>query len=146
MAIHLLDVNVLVALAWREHILHEPAQRWFGERADGWATAAVTEAGFLRVSINARVTDRAVPFSVALDLLVELREVAGHERWADDVDMATSGVARRAPVMGSQQVTDVHLAALAAGRGGRLATLDRGVAEALHPDDRGLVSLIPVER
>lgn len=145
MSVSLLDVNLLVALAWQDHVLHGPAQRWFADRSDGWATAPVTEAGFLRVSLNPRVTDRAVSFPVAIELLAELRGVPGHELWADDVDLPSSPVVRRAPVSGSQQVTDVHLAALAGHHGGRLATLDRGVAEALHPDDRAVVLLAPVD-
>lgn len=145
MALSLLDVNLLVALAWRDHVLHGPAQRWFAARSDGWATAPLTEAGFVRVSMNPRVTDRAVPFTAALDLLEALRSVPGHQRWADDVDLPASALVRRAPVTGSQQVTDVHLAALADQHGGHLATLDRGVAEALHPDDHSVVVLVPAD-
>lgn len=57
---------------------------------------------------------------------------------------AGTALRTNALVVGHRQVTDVHLAAIAARHGGRLATLDRGVAEALHPDDRALVTLVPV--
>jgi predicted nucleic acid-binding protein len=40
-------------------------------------------------------------------------------------------------------LADVLLAAVAARHGGRLATVDGAVAEALHPDDRHLVETIP---
>lgn len=49
----------------------------------------------------------------------------------------------RARVVGHRQVPDVLLAAVAARNGGRLATVDRAVVEALHPDDRHLVETIP---
>jgi predicted nucleic acid-binding protein len=45
-------------------------------------------------------------------------------------------------VAGQRQVSDVHLTALAAHHGGHLATLDHGVAEALHPDDPDLITLV----
>ncbi|MBW3606419.1 MAG: hypothetical protein KY460_16235 [Actinobacteria bacterium] len=42
-------------------------------------------------------------------------------------------------------MTDVLLAAVAARHDGRLATVDGGVAEALHPDDRHLVEVVPAQ-
>lgn len=49
----LLDVNVLVALAWTNHVHHEAATSWFRTHgARGWATSPFTEAGFVRVSSN----------------------------------------------------------------------------------------------
>jgi predicted nucleic acid-binding protein len=52
----LLDVNVLVALAWSTHVHHYRAVDWFSHRAPAaWATAPVTQAGFIRVSSNRKV-------------------------------------------------------------------------------------------
>ena len=35
----LLDVNVLIALVWPNHVHHEAARAWFTRRRkDGWAT------------------------------------------------------------------------------------------------------------
>ena len=46
------DVNVLIALAWPNHVHHDAARSWFAEsRATGWATCPVTEAGFVRVGL-----------------------------------------------------------------------------------------------
>lgn len=141
---HLLDVNLLIALAWRDHVLHDAAQRWFAAvGALGWATATVTETGFVRVSMNPRVTAHAVSWRAALDMLVAMRGTRGHRRLEADVDLLAAPLVRRAAVAGHRQVTDVHLAALAAHHGARLATLDGGVAEALHPDDRGVVAIVP---
>lgn len=143
-AVHLLDVNVLVALAWPNHVLHGVAQRWFA-RLDGkpWATTTGTESSFVRVSLNPQVAaDQAVSWSSALDMLASMRSTAGHQWWPDDVDLLASTLARRAPVVGHRQVPDVHLAALAASRGGRLATLDEAITHALHPEDRSVVVVI----
>ncbi len=142
---HLLDVNMLVALAWKEHVFHESAQRWFaGLEDDAWATTTVTESGFIRVSVNPAVSQNAVSWHAALTMLGTIRATPGHQRWSDDVELATSPLAQRAPVVSHRQVTDVHLAALAALHNGRLATLDRGIAQALHPQDRTIVTIVAV--
>lgn len=138
----LLDVNLLVALSWREHVLHQASQEWFSGLEDGWATSTTTESGFMRISMNPHVTSSPVSWRVALDMLAAIRAMPGHQWWAEEVDLPASPLVRRAPVVGHRQVSDVHLAALAAHHRGRLATLDHGVAEALHPDDRDLVALV----
>lgn len=44
----LLDVNVLLALAWPNHLHHGLAQSWFRKSlTDGWATCSLTELGFI---------------------------------------------------------------------------------------------------
>ena len=41
---NLLDVNVLIALAWPNHLHHAVALSWFEANVEsGWATCAVTE-------------------------------------------------------------------------------------------------------
>jgi predicted nucleic acid-binding protein len=54
---HLLDVNVLLALGNCAHPDHEKARQWFASlpATDGLASCSITEIGFLRVSINARL-------------------------------------------------------------------------------------------
>ncbi|MGH9896422.1 MAG: type II toxin-antitoxin system VapC family toxin, partial [bacterium] len=52
--IGLLDFNVLVALAWPNHVHHQAAVKWFlTNQSGGWATSPLTESGFVRVSSNA---------------------------------------------------------------------------------------------
>jgi predicted nucleic acid-binding protein len=58
--ISLLDVNVLIALAWPNHIHHRLASRWFDRnRKSGWATCPLTQSGFVRVSSNAHILSDA---------------------------------------------------------------------------------------
>jgi hypothetical protein len=45
----LLDINTLVALGWQPHEHHARAWRWF-QRQEHFATCALTQLGFLRVS------------------------------------------------------------------------------------------------
>jgi toxin-antitoxin system PIN domain toxin len=140
----LLDVNLLVALTRPDHVLHPRAQKWFARLDSRWATTTVTEMGFARVSMNANVATHPVAWHAALDMLATIRATNGHIWWEDDLDLLASTIVRQAPVVGHRQITDVHLAALAARHAGRLATLDEGIRDALHPKDRELVSLVPV--
>jgi predicted nucleic acid-binding protein len=51
------DVNLLLALAWPNHQFHRRARVWFAEHAGaGWATCAVTQLGFVRLSSNPAYT------------------------------------------------------------------------------------------
>jgi uncharacterized protein len=66
----LLDVNVLIALAWPNHVHHNPARSWFeASSSDGWATTPVTELGFVRISSNKRLIPDASSPGTALDVL-----------------------------------------------------------------------------
>jgi toxin-antitoxin system PIN domain toxin len=139
----LLDVNVLVALAWPNHVHHGRAQGWFrAVREQGWATCPVTEVGFVRVSSNARAIPEARSPAQAIALLVRIRALGGHEFWSDDVSPAESDARAFERLVGHRQLTDAHLLTLARKRGGRLATLDRGLLE-LAFDDPSSVDLIP---
>lgn len=126
--IALLDVNLLVALAWPNHVHHAQAHRWFGARRPlGWATCSIVELGFIRVSSNVRAVPAAVSPQEAASLLQRITALPGHRFWADDVQFAVSPQVARSRIVGHQQVTDAHLVGLALRHAGRLATFDRGV-------------------
>jgi len=140
----LLDVSLLVALAWPQHVLSGEAHRWFrGASRREWATTAVTEAGLARLSMNPSLVGQVPGWPAVVALVARLRQVRGHRRWGSDVDLVADPVVARARIVGHRQVSDVLLVAAAARHGGRLATLDQGLASALHPDDRHLVELVP---
>jgi uncharacterized protein len=132
--VSLLDVNVLVALAWPNHVHHRAAHRWFerGSRA-GWATSSIVELGFVRVSSNARVIASAVSPQEAAAVLRRMTALPHHHFWADDVRFAESPEVALARVAGHQQVTDAHLVGLAVRHKGRLVTFDRGVRALVPP-------------
>ncbi|MXW18982.1 MAG: PIN domain-containing protein [Gemmatimonadetes bacterium] len=139
----LLDVNVLVALAWPNHVHHGLAHGWFrAHRQDGWATCPLTESGFVRVSSNRRAIPGAATPAEAIALLRRLRRLDGHVFWADDVSPADPAATPFARVVGYRQITDAHLLALALRRGGVLATLDRGLAELAGPDERAALEVV----
>lgn len=135
--IHLLDVNVLVALVWPNHVHHDPAHRWFSRiRSSGWATCSLTESAFIRVSSNKGVIAGAGTPGEAADLMRRFREATGHVFWEDDVSPATSSFVRWEAIGGSRQVTDAHLLALAIRRQGRLASFDPGFTALLPEGSR----------
>lgn len=122
----LLDVNVLVALAWDSHIHHAAAVEWFtAEGADGWATCPVSESGFVRVSSNPKVLPSPIGVEDAREVLRGLCSVAGHRFLADDVSMTDDDVPRLA---GHRQVTDAHLLTLARRHEMPLVTFDTRLA------------------
>lgn len=126
----LLDVNLLVALAWPNHVHHDRALAWFREnRGVGWATCPTTQSGFVRVSSNRKVIPEARTPHEAILQLRRIVEVPGHRFWSDDISIAEAPEVDPERLLGYRQVTDAHLLALAIRRGGRFATLDRGVEQ-----------------
>jgi hypothetical protein len=131
----LLDVNILVALAWPNHVHHSAAHAWFDEVGrSGFATCPVTQSGFVRVSSNSRAIPDARSPREAREILRRITALPGHTFWTDDVVIASSEHIAWERLGSHAQVTDAHLLALALQRGGRLATFDRALAD-LAPED-----------
>jgi toxin-antitoxin system PIN domain toxin len=135
----LLDVNVLVALAWRNHIHHAETREWFDQNApSGWATTPTTEVGFVRVSSNrAAMRTRTTP-ATAITMLTRLTALADHVFWPDSVRHVTADWLDRERVVGYHQVSDAHLLAVAAANHGRLVTLDGRIAQLVEPESSTL--------
>jgi len=139
----LLDINVLIAMSWPRHIHHDRAHRWFGGRGGApWATTPLTEAGYLRLSVNPAVVHRSLPMAAAVSGLRAMRGVPGHQ-FVPDTSSLTEPVIEVTRLVTGRQVTDVHLVNLAAAAGGVLATLDKAIPTYLEPDDRQYVRLVP---
>jgi toxin-antitoxin system PIN domain toxin len=122
----LLDVNVLLALAWPNHQHHGAAQAWFerdGRR--GWATCALTQLAFVRLSSNPSYTSAAASPSAAAELLSRLTRVGRHRYWETLPAPAPEIFAK---ALGHPQVIDAYLVGEAEVHNGRLATFDRRVA------------------
>lgn len=128
--ISLLDVNLLVALAWPSHVQHRTAAEWFREhRSSGWATCPLTQSSFVRVSSNRTVIPEAKSPREAIHLLRRIVARQDHRFWNDDIALSGAEEIDSARLLGHRQVTDAHLLALAIRRGGRLATFDGGIRE-----------------
>jgi toxin-antitoxin system PIN domain toxin len=136
----LLDLNVLIALAWPNHVHHGRTASWFrAHHAGGWATCPTTQSGFVRVSSNRRVIAEAKTPQEAALYLRELVALPGHAFLADDLDWTRSTWIAPARIHGYRQVSDAHLLGLALRHGARLVTLDhalRGLLPPGHGPDR----------
>jgi uncharacterized protein len=129
MKAYLLDVNVLIALAWPSHLLHDRVIRWFDKHAArGWATCPLTEAGFVRVLSNPAFSPRSIAPEHALELLKMNAAHETHQFWTADISLGEALRLSHVRIMGHQQISDAYLLGLAAHKGGILATCD----EAIH--------------
>lgn len=83
--------------------------------------------------------------AVALELLKRISDVRGHELWTEglDQDSERAGLSTLL-IMGHRQLTDAYLLALAASRGGILATLDGRIASLIRKGSPLASSLIVV--
>jgi uncharacterized protein len=129
-AVYLLDVNVLVALTWPLHSAHDVAGRWFnGHGKRGWATCPLSQAGLVRILSNRVFSPDALRPTQALQVLRRSVALPGHQFWADSIDLLNAFKLTHASLAGHQQVTDAYLVGLAVHNGGKLATLDRKIAQ-----------------
>jgi uncharacterized protein len=123
----LLDVNVLVALLDGGHLHHRAATAWLAshERA-GWASCPLTQSGCIRILSLTSYPNPQPPAAVARRLAQAL-DGAQHEFWPDSLSLLEPQRLVWEHVLGSRQVTDAYLLALAVKCGGRLVTFDRGI-------------------
>ncbi|MEO6785304.1 MAG: PIN domain-containing protein [Chthoniobacteraceae bacterium] len=112
---HLLDVNLLLACARSGHADHARANRWLNSAAK-FATAPITQMGFLRVSMSAAY---GASFADAQNALRAILRLKSHRLVSDSVSASSL------PALSSNKdVTDAHFVRLAASHGLKLATLD----------------------
>ena len=141
----LLDVNVLIALAWPNHVHHAAARAWFEDRREeGWATCPLTEAGFVRVSCNPSVVRHTVTPLDAIAVLEKLTRLGTHVFWPLDRSIVQLPEAIGARIQGYRQITDAVLLAAAVQRDGQLATLDGGLEGLVAERERPFLCVIPV--
>lgn len=121
----LLDVNVMLALAWPNHQFHRAAVGALSSRKR-WATCALTQLGFIRLSSNPAAVIAAKNPNEASALLARLVADPLHvylEQMPPPVSAAWGGAF--ALLVGHRQVTDAYLLKLAAANDAVLLTFDR---------------------
>lgn len=126
---YLLDVNVLIALAHTGHALHAEAIHWYISvlsSARGFHTCAITELGFVRVSVVTGLQTDIKGARQALDALKSSSKIR-FELIPDDLGAAQLPLFVKKP----QSITDGHLLELARKNSMTLVTLDRGIPGAL---------------
>lgn len=119
---HLLDVNVVVALAHVSHPGHARAEQWLVSlsAAARIATCSITELGFVRVSVNAMLCGSVAE---AKALLAAMITAGRFTRLVDDLGADSLP----AFVIKAKDTTDGHLLVLAKRHGAKLATFDAGI-------------------
>ncbi|MEO6080885.1 MAG: TA system VapC family ribonuclease toxin [Steroidobacteraceae bacterium] len=130
----LLDVNMLIALLDAGHVHHEAANTWFGANIEqGWASCPLTQNGCLRI-MSADVYPRHQPLAAVAQRLREATNMHHHTFWPDEISVLDESRFDQDRWLGSRQITDAYLLALAVNRGGVFVTLDRGVDRTLVKD------------
>jgi len=124
----LLDVNVLLAMAWPNHQFHWAAVRRL-DRGVRWATCALTQLGFVRLSSNPAVVGLHKTPGEAVALLAVLIQDPRHV-YLDSLPSPASEPFLRAfdRILGFNQVMDAYLLALAERRHATLVTFDTRLA------------------
>ncbi len=145
MKVCLLDVNVLLALAWPVHPHYNSAHQWLSQnQTRGWATCTITQIGFIRISSNPSFSSAPQSPQVARALLKQIIERPFHQFWTDSplgvFDSHCDSVFDKAII--SNLVTDAFFLSLAIRYDGVLATFDRALAQ--HYGDR--VELLSVSK
>jgi hypothetical protein len=121
------DMNVLSALLDAAHVGGLRGRACLESNiGQGWASCPLTQNGCIRI-----LSQPAYPGSQQLFLIAaRLAEAVGtpwHAFWPDDLSLLDPGCVDWRQVLGSRQLTDVYLLALAVRWGGRLVTFDRAV-------------------
>jgi len=144
----LLDVNVLLALAWPNHVHHEWAHQWFASRRGSqWATCPLTQLAFVRLSAQPVVVKTAITVADALRALVLNTSVPEHVFWPLEFGIADVSEEIRERLIGHHRLADAILLELAIRNKGRLATFDRRLESLLSPDSehRAALEILSVE-
>jgi uncharacterized protein len=141
--IHLLDINVLIALCDPAHPHATAALGFFDEALfhNGWATCPLVENGFLRIFGASKYPGGPGSPEEARPFLLRLLASAGHQFWLDDLTLTDAQTFPGLPA--SNDLTDLYLLGLAVKHGGRFATFDHGLDASLIPGGPAAYYRIP---
>jgi uncharacterized protein len=127
-SVWLLDANLLIALTHAAHIHHAEAHAWFSAHPKRrWATCALTQLAFVRLTSNPKVVGSEITPAQAVQALNTMVAQPQHEYWADGQEPLQMATLQSPALVGHRQVTDAYLLGLAAHQRQSLATLDRGL-------------------
>ena len=126
---YLLDINALIALGHNRHVHHSRANAWFAsvkDRAAAMHTCALTEIGFVRVSVQAGLQPNVAAARTAL------AKLKGSSPVAFSLLNDALGMDRLpAYVQKPAELADGHLLELAREHGAKLVTMDVAIPGAL---------------
>jgi toxin-antitoxin system PIN domain toxin len=123
----LLDVNALMALAWPNHQFHTAVLKRLEQRpAPSWATCALTQLGFVRLSSNPVIVEVRKRPAEAIALLADLIRHPRH-LYLEALPELPHAASFFHHLLGHQQVTDAYLLAVATANGATLLTIDHRI-------------------
>ncbi len=123
----LLDINVLIALLDAQHIHHRLAHAWLEAHIDhGWASCPLTQNGVIRIMSQPSYPNPLTP-ALLSERLAEATATAWHQFWPDDISLLDEKILSWDAVLGSRQITDCYLLALAVHHQGRSVSFDKRV-------------------
>jgi toxin-antitoxin system PIN domain toxin len=105
----------VVARDWLEHNI-----------AGGWASCPITQNGCIRILSQPAYPGAESPAAVA-SRLAEAAATPWHDFWPDDLSLLDQENLDWRSVLGSRQLTDAYLLALAVRRDGRFVTFDQSI-------------------
>jgi toxin-antitoxin system PIN domain toxin len=126
---YLLDINVLIAAGHTGHVHHHRAIAWIHavrNKAESFCTCAITELGFVRVSVQSGLQYDVAAARKALASMKASSPVR-FELLPDRLGAESLPAFAKSP----DRLTDGHLLALAEASGAELVTLDKGIPGAL---------------
>ena len=131
----LLDVNVLIASVFADHVNHAVARR-FVESVEGFRTTPMTQGGFLRFATRPWKDERRqeqpprLTMAEAQVRLTEFTGAEGHMFLPDDASFTDIGLRS---MQGHRQWTDAYLLHLARKHGLTLASIENRMANLDDP-------------
>ena len=134
----LLDVNVLIALSFTDHVHHRLTTRWFADSNPQFATCPLTQSALVRFTL------RSFPSapSTAKRLLEELISMDAHEFWPDDLTVFEACRIAAARLQRFRQTTDAYLLGLALHHKSGFVTLDRRMLDIAPPRSQARKALV----
>lgn len=125
----LLDVNVIIAAVFADHVMHLPARR-FVESLERFVTTPTVQGGFLRFATRPLKDGRGgqqprLTMAEAIAKLREFTETEGHTFVSDDAPFTDLGLRS---MQGHRQWTDAYLLHIARKHNLPLASLESRMA------------------
>jgi len=127
---YLLDINILLGIAWEDQQAHATVFPWFQQTGRvRFATCGITQTGFVRISSSVRFGAHAVSVKEAFQALDTFVAMPGHDFWAMDIDIRTATGAFVDKLFGPMQLTDAYLLGMAIAKDGVLVTRDKAIPQ-----------------
>ena len=142
----LLDVSVLVALAWENHQFHLAAKNWLAAHKNtGWATCAITQFGFIRISCEPSIFGEQAKTPDQAKALLALYTADKNHSFFSELP-SVCDCAELSRIMGPNKVTDAYLVGLARFHQAKFATFDRRLASLASQKNLIEVILPPIDQ